>query len=153
MSSPIDSMQDMLRSMKSVATKATEAPKDLMDILTQAFDRMVAGATRNLGVGFIAKLGSQGITSQFESQGYAAKMVNEGAGTLTARGGALAELITGDSGLGISRLDFSKLVASAVEPMQQLEIGRMESIPIEALSFLQPSSTPNLRGGEGLSVA
>jgi len=153
MSSPIDNLPALLSQLKSVATKATEAPKDLMDIITQAFDRMVQGATRNLGVSFISKLGSQGITSQFESQGYAAKMVNEGAGTLSARGGALAELITGDSGLGINKLDFSKLVASAVEPMQQMEFGRFESIPIEALGSLQPMSTPSLRGGEGMAMA
>ncbi len=152
MSSINETMQNMISSMKSVATKATDAPKDLMDIITGAFDRLVVGVTRNLGVSFISKIGSQGIVSQFEAQGYAAKMVNEGAQTLSARGGALAELITGSSGLGITKdLDFSKLVASAVEPMERI-VSDIQSIPIEALGSLSTLITPGMDRAQAMSL-
>lgn len=151
MNSPIDNMRNMLDSMKSVATKATEAPKDLMDIITGAFDRMVSGLTKVLNVSFISKLGSQSVFAQAESQGYAAKMVNEGASTLTARGGALAELITGESGLSITKMDFSKLASSAVEPMERI-VSDIQSIPIEALGTLSPLITPGMGREQAMSL-
>lgn len=157
MSSISDTMQNMISSMKSVATKSTEAPKDLIDILVQACDRMVKGATSIAGVSFISKIGGQNIFAQAERESFTSKMVNESAANFGMRGGAVAEAILGESGLNLGKGfgDFSKLAAAAVEPMQHMaaEMGGV-SMSYGELGSLQPMSTgtSGMGGGMGFGV-
>jgi|GEM_PF-4808336 len=138
-------------------SKATEKSEDIFDELMKSLSRGLGGIFKVANLGFMSKIGEVGVFAnvKLEDMGIkASKMINEGAGNFGLRGGAGAEAILG--GLQFDSIkDFGKLVASAVEPIQQMVADGLQGthISLGESGLLQPMQTPNLRGGEGMYLA
>jgi len=102
----------------------------------------IIGQSGGVGTFFKAKLDSlfsTGIFAQFTpQQGWAEKQMNQGAQSLTARGGRLGE------GFALLKPDFSGISAP---PIQGVEIGSMMDMSFASLGSLTPSF-----GGGGMDM-
>ena len=147
-----DPQQDILRQMNQVSTDSSKGSpaKSLEDIITGAFDRLVSGVSRVAGVSFIAKLGGQNVFAQFESEGFKAPKAFD---VYNLNGGSIAELVMGDTGLGLGKINFSNITAPLIEAMQSVGGVDIQAIPIEALGQLTPMHTGGGMGGGGMSLA
>jgi hypothetical protein len=136
-------------------SKATEKSTDIFDDLMKSLTRGLKGIFKVTGLNVLSNLGEvSAIPVKLEDAGIkVSKAINEGAANLSMRGGAGAEAIMG--GLQFDSIkDFSKLVASAVEPIQHMAADfHGTHVSYGESGLLQPMQTPNLRGGEGLAIS
>jgi len=138
-------MNNMMDSAKA-PSKPSEAPKDVLDVITGGFDRMIGAIAKISGLNFIAKLGSQPVLPDSEGLG----VINKGASSFTSGGGPLFNAFS-----ALLTIDFKGLVAAAVEAMSHLTA---DGLHVTHMSYGELGTlTPSVTFGgsvisEGLSI-
>ena len=111
-----------------------------------------SGAFKLLGFGFLGKIFGQGIDKQFNTEGWAAKKMNQGAGSMTVGANSKLGGLLDQVGLAAGKIDFSKIAAGEVGPLERY-VSDVQAIPIEALGQLTPMHTGGGMMGGGMSLA
>ncbi len=160
MSSPIDQLNDGLRNMQKLTAEKGGTAKSLEDVIMGALNNLGQAVGNMAGPfsGIVKNIGTKSAFAGLERESVTSKMINESAGNFSARGGALAELLMGESGLNMGKGlgDFSKLAVAAIEPMQHMAAemgGTAMNMGESSLGSLQPMSTPSMGRSEGMSLA
>ena len=140
--------QDLIAQMNKPSLDKGAPAKTLEEVLFKALEGAFSLGTKMFGAGFVGQLGTKSFLAQFESEGF---KTAPGLGAFDVRGGPVAEVLMGESGLGLARIDFKGLAAGEVGPLERY-VSDVQAIPIESLGQLTPMHTGGGMMGGGMSL-